>query len=50
VTPTGSGLSWWRTEARDGWYLCVVAVLRFPLLAIGHEHILLNNREDRGVH
>ena len=32
VTPTGSGFGWWRTGARGGWYLCVVAVLRFPLL------------------
>jgi hypothetical protein len=34
VTPTGSGLSWWYTAARvvAGTYLCVVAVLRFPLL------------------
>ena len=32
VTPTGSGYGWWHTDARGGWYLCVVAVLRFPLL------------------
>jgi hypothetical protein len=35
--PTGSGLSSWRTGARGGWYLCVVAVLRFRCW-IGHEH------------
>jgi hypothetical protein len=28
----GSGHSRWCTDARGGWYLCVVAVLRFPLL------------------
>jgi hypothetical protein len=32
VTPMGSGFGWGRTDARGGWYLCVVAVLRFPLL------------------
>jgi hypothetical protein len=32
VTPTGSGFGWWRTDVRGGWYLCGVAVLRFPLL------------------
>jgi hypothetical protein len=32
VTPTGSGFGWWYTDARGGRYLCVVAVLRFPLL------------------
>jgi hypothetical protein len=31
-TPTGSGFGWWHTDARGGWYLCVVAVLRFLLL------------------
>jgi hypothetical protein len=39
VTPTGSGPSWWCTGARGGWYLCVVAVLRFRCW-ISHEHIL----------
>jgi hypothetical protein len=32
VTATGSGFGWWHTDVRGGWYLCVVAVLRFPLL------------------
>jgi hypothetical protein len=32
VTLTGSGFGWWHTGARGGWCLCVVAVLRFPLL------------------
>jgi hypothetical protein len=32
VTSTGSGFGWWLTGARGGRYLCVVAVLRFPLL------------------
>ena len=32
VTPTGSGFGWGYTDARGGCYLCVVAVLRFPLL------------------
>ena len=32
VTPTGSGFGWGYTDARGGRYLCVVAVLRFPLL------------------
>ena len=32
VTPTGSGPRRWCAGARGGWYLCVVAVLRFPLL------------------
>jgi hypothetical protein len=32
VTPTGSGFGWGYTDARSGRYLCVVAVLRFPLL------------------
>jgi hypothetical protein len=29
---TGSGFGWRYTDARGGRYLCVVAVLRFPLL------------------
>jgi hypothetical protein len=32
VTPAGSGFGGWHTDDRGGWYLCVVAVLRFPLL------------------
>jgi hypothetical protein len=32
VTPMGSGFSWLHTDAPGGWYLCAVAVLRFPLL------------------
>jgi hypothetical protein len=40
VTPAGSSLGWWHTDARGGWYLCVVAVLRFRCWT-GHEHILL---------
>jgi hypothetical protein len=31
-TPTGSGFGWWHTDNRGGWYIGVVAVLRFPLL------------------
>jgi hypothetical protein len=32
VTPTGSGFGWGYAGARGGRYLCVVAVLLFPLL------------------
>jgi hypothetical protein len=49
MTPTGSGFGWWRTDARGGRYLCVVAVLRFPLRWIGHEHILLGSTLTPGA-